>query len=137
MPDVNPYLFFNGNCAEAMKFYERALGGKAEVMTARGTPAAAQMPPAALDKVLHARLDLGGGAAILASDWMDSEPYPGQKGVRISLSYKTIDEAKRIFDALAKGASVQAPFGKTFFAEGFGMLTDKFGTAWMVGAEFS
>ncbi|HSP15310.1 MAG TPA: VOC family protein [Thermoanaerobaculia bacterium] len=136
MPEVNTYLFFNGNCAEAMKFYEKTLGGKLELMAARGTPAETHVPPGSVDKILHGRLKLDGGD-LLASDWMAPEPFEGKKGFRVSLGYKTVADARRIFDALSKGGSVQMPFEKTFFAEGFGMLVDRFGTAWMVGAGFT
>jgi len=135
MNDVNAYLFFNGTCAEAMRFYETTLGGKARLLTARETPAAEMMPPDRLDQIIHARFDLPGGGVVMASDWMDTNPYPGMHGFRVSLSYPTTAEAQRIFDALADGGSVEMPFQKTFWSEGFGMATDRFGTPWMVGTE--
>lgn len=128
MTDVNAYLFFNGNCAEAMKFYETTLGGKLRVVKA------SEMPGGSGDGVMHARLDVDANGILMASDWMEpSTPYPGMHGFRVSLTYRDVDEARRICEALGAGGSVQLAFDKTFWAAGFGMVTDKFGTPWMVG----
>src|SRR5687768_6082374 len=127
-----PYLFFNGNCADAMRFYEQTLGGKADILPAAGSPAEENLPPGSGNLIMHARLELN-GHALMASDWMAPEPYPGMKGVSVSLSYPDVAEARRIFDALGAGGQVQMPFEKTFWSEGFGMVVDKFGTNWMVG----
>jgi PhnB protein len=135
MIDVNAYLFFNGNCAEAMRFYETTLGGKLRLMTARDAPESASMPAGHDDSIMHAHLALEDGRFFMASDWMSDLPYPGMHGFRVSLSYPTVAEAKRIFDALVAGGSTQMPFQKTFWSPGFGMLTDRFGTPWMVGSD--
>jgi PhnB protein len=135
MIDVNAYIFFERNCGEAMRFYEKALGGKLGILTAKETPMAGDLPPDQADLVMHARLDLDGGGFFMASDWMSPDPYPGMHGFRVSLSYPTVAEANRIFDALAAGGSVQLPFQKTFWSQGFGMLADRFGTPWMIGTE--
>ena len=71
-------------------------------------------------------------ALLSASDWMSPEPFPGRNGVSISLVYPTVEEAKRRFEALAAGGKVTMPLDKTFWVESFGMLTDKYGTSWMV-----
>lgn len=132
---TDTYLMFDGNCAEAMRFYERVLGGKLEaLMTAAESPAAEHVPAHRRDQILHASL-LFGDRRLMASDWMHDSPYPGMHGFGVSLGYRTTAEARRVFDALAEGGSVTMPFEKTFWAEGFGMLTDRFGTPWMVGAE--
>jgi PhnB protein len=131
MSDLNAYLIFNGNCAEAMRFYERVLGGKLEVMmTACDSPAGAHVPPEAADQIIHARLALD-GRRLMASDAM-GRPYEGMKGFSLALQYPTADEAKRIFDLLAEGGQVTMPLEKTFWSEMFGMVTDRFGTPWMV-----
>lgn len=132
MIDVNAYIFFNGNCAEAMRFYEKALGGKLRLVTGKDMPGT---PAEHADAIMHARLDLDNGGFFMASDWMTTEPFPGMQGFRVSLSYPSTADANRIFDALAAGGSVQMPFQKTFWSPGFGMLTDRFGTPWMVGSE--
>jgi PhnB protein len=136
MNQLEPYLFFNGNCAEAMRFYEKALGGKLEMMMkASEAPAEAGQPRAdgndMGDGVLHACVMVE-GRRLMASDWMSPEPYPGINGVSISLVYPTVEEARRKFDALAAGGKVIMPLGKTFWIESFGMLTDKYGANWMV-----
>jgi PhnB protein len=135
MIDVNAYIFFNGNCAEAMHFYEKALGGTLRLVTARDMPNSG-VPDDQLDAIMHARLDLKDGGAFMASDWMAPEmPYPGMAGFRVCLTYPKKDDAKRVFDALADGGTVHMPFEKTFWSEGFGMVADRFGTPWMVGTE--
>jgi PhnB protein len=131
MAQFEPYLFFDGTCAEAMRFYERTLGGKLDLMKAGDSPAAGDMPPGSGDKILHARLALG-DRALMASDWMDSRPFEGMKGFSLALAYPTVDEAQRVFDALAEGGQVNMPMGKTFWVESFGMLVDRFGTPWFI-----
>jgi PhnB protein len=134
MSQLEPYLFFNGNCAEAMRFYEKALGGKLEMMMKASEAPAGNgegCPGANPDAILHACV-LVEDRRLMASDWMSPEPYPGINGVSISLVYPTVEEAKRKFEALAKGGKVIMPLDKTFWVESFGMLTDKFGTNWMV-----
>jgi PhnB protein len=132
MSQLEPYLFFNGNCAEAVRFYEKALDGKLEMMMkASEAPAGNGCPGANPDAVMHACVMVE-GRRLMASDWMSPEPYPGINGVSISLVYPTVEEAKRKFEALSKGGKVIMPLDKTFWVESFGMLTDRFGTNWMV-----
>jgi PhnB protein len=131
MPVLDSYLFFNGNCADAMRFYERTLGGKTEMsMTYAQAPDPAQCPPGAQDRIMHTSM-LIGERRLMASDTPDAQSKPMQ-GFALSLTYPTAQEGRRVFEALAEGAQVMMPFGKTFWAEGFGMLTDRFGTPWMV-----
>jgi PhnB protein len=131
MHQLNTYLFFDGTCADAMRFYERTLGGKLSLMTHADSPMAAQMPPGSADRILHARLDFDGGM-LMASDSMAGQPYGGMKGFSLSLIYPTAAEARRMFDTLAQGGQVTMPMDKTFWAEAFGMLVDRFGTPFMV-----
>ncbi|HMH19272.1 MAG TPA: VOC family protein [Burkholderiales bacterium] len=134
MSQLDAYLIFNGNCAEAMRFYERTLGGKLEVMmTHAESPMAGQTPPGSADRILHARLIID-GRILMASDSMVGQPYEGMKGFSLSLIYPRAADAKRAFDALAAGGKVTMPLQKTFWAEAFGMLVDRFGTPWMVNA---
>ncbi|MFY9824203.1 MAG: VOC family protein [Thermoanaerobaculia bacterium] len=137
MSNLSPYLFFDGNCADAMRFYERTLGGKLDLMKASDSPVAAEMPPGSGDRILHARLVLDDGRTLMASDWMASQPYPREKGFSLSLGYPTAAEAQRVFDALAEGGKVNMPFQKTFWADAFGMLEDRFGTPWMVNGQMA
>jgi PhnB protein len=131
VPQLNTYLVFNGNCAEAMRFYERTLGGKLDLMTHADSPMAGQVPPENSNRVMHALLMFEGGV-LMASDSMAGRPYQGMHGFSIAAHYQTAEEAKRIFDTLADGGKIEMPFQKTFWAEGFGMLVDRFGTPWMV-----
>jgi PhnB protein len=132
MSQLNSYLTFDGNCADAMRFYERTIGGKlAILMTHAESPMAAQTPPGSADRIMHARLELDGGV-LMASDSMVGQSYKGMHGFSLSLVYPTAAEAKRTFDALAAGGRVTMPIDKTFWAEAFGMLIDRFGTPWMV-----
>lgn len=134
MTQIDPYLTFNGNCAEAMRFYERTLGAKLEMMmTFAESPMADQAPPGAGNRIMHATLVIG-DRRLMASDDMPGRPYPGMHGFSLSLSYKTAAEGQRMFDALAAGGQINMPFQKTFWAEGFGMLVDKFGVPWMINA---
>ncbi|HEY8025460.1 MAG TPA: VOC family protein [Burkholderiaceae bacterium] len=132
MTQLDPYLTFDGTCAEAMRFYASTLGGKIEMMmTHAESPMAAQTPAGSESRIMHARLALG-DRILMASDSMVGMPYLGMHGFALSLMYPTVDEGRKVFDALATGGQVQMPFEKTFWAEGFGMLVDKFGTPWMV-----
>ncbi|QBB69801.1 VOC family protein [Pseudolysobacter antarcticus] len=130
---LNAYLFFDGNCAEAMRYYERTLGGKIDLsMTHADDPAAtAQVPADSAARIMHARLVFPGGI-LMASDWMVGRAYPGMSGFALSLAYTTVAEAQKVFDALADGGAVNMPFAETFWVEAFGMLTDRFGTPWMI-----
>jgi PhnB protein len=128
---LNPYLFFDGTCADAMRFYEKVLGGKLDLMTHASSPVADQTSPEMADRIMHARLVFDGGM-LMASDWMAGQPYDGMKGFSLALAYPTVAEAKKVFDALAEGGKVTMPLDKTFWAEAFGMLVDRFGTPWMV-----
>jgi PhnB protein len=132
MNQLEPYLFFNGNCAEAMRFYEKTLGGKLEMMMKNAeAPPGNGCPDADPNAVLHASVVVE-GSHLMASDWMAPEPYPGMNGVSLTLNYPTVDEAKRKFEALSVGGTVRMPLGQTFWVETFGMVTDKFGANWMV-----
>lgn len=131
---MNVYLNFDGTCAEAMRFYERALGGKIEMMmTNAQSPMADQVPPGNGDRVMHARLATDQGV-IMAGDFMVGcgMSYEGMKGFSMTLSYPTIEEATRRFEALSEGGKITMPLQKTFWADAFGMLTDRFGTPWIV-----
>ena len=131
---VNPYLFFDGDCEEAFKFYERLLGGKViSMMPHEGTPAEKTVSAEWRKKIIHARMEIG-NQIVMGSD---APPEYQQKpqGFSINLSFTDPAEAKRIFEALAEGGSVMMPFAETFWAKGFGMLADRFGIPWMINCE--
>lgn len=133
MPVLDSYLFFDGNCGEAMRFYEKTLGGKIEMsMTYGESPDPQHGAAGSKDRIMHTSL-LIDGRRLMASDTPPDQPARGMQGFALSLNYPTAEEARRIFNALADGGKATMPFDKTFWAEGFGMLTDRFGTPWMVG----
>jgi PhnB protein len=132
MPQLNAYLSFDGNCAEAMRFYQKSIGGVIESMiTNAETPMCDQLPPGTGDRIMHARLRLDGGV-LMACDSMHGQPYEGMKGISMTLTYATPAEAAPVFDKLAEGGKVTMPMAKTFWAESFGMLIDRFGTTWLI-----
>jgi len=133
---LDAYLTFNGNCADAMRFYQRTLGGKLDLMTHAQSPIAGQTPPGSENRIMHARLAID-GRLLMASDSMAGHPYEGMKGFSLSLIYPTVAEATRVFNALADGGKVIMPLDKTFWAKAFGMLVDRFGTPWMVNGELA
>ncbi|HYC87671.1 MAG TPA: VOC family protein [Thermoanaerobaculia bacterium] len=131
MPQLAPYLSFDGNCAEAMRFYERVLNGKLEAMMKNSdTPAADQLPPGNEDRIMHAMLTAG-ELVLMAGDAPVGQHSPMQ-GFTLAITYPTAAEARAVFDALSEGGRVTMPFEKTFWAEGFGMVRDRFGTPWAV-----
>jgi PhnB protein len=131
---LNPYLIFNGNCAEAFTFYEQCLGGKIATMTKYSeTPAAKQMPPDAQDKIIHALLVVD-GHDLMGAD-APPEHYEKMAGSSVCLNVDKPADAERIFQALAENGSVRMPMAKTFWAARFGMLVDRFGIPWLINCE--
>ena len=134
MSQLDTYLFFDGNCAEAMRFYEKTLGGKLEMMmTQAEAPPSPGVPAGSPDRIMHASLMLG-DRRLMASDTMAGQPFEGMHGFSLSLSYPSVAEANKVFDALSAGGKVTMPMGPTFWVEAFGMLVDRFGTSWMFNA---
>lgn len=128
---INPYLSFNGNCREAFKFYEGVFGAKTSMsMTWGESPMCDQMPKEMSDHIMHTTLNIG-NAALMGAD-APAEHYEKPQGMHIALHYEDTAEGERIFNALSEGGTVQMPFQKTFWADGFGMCADKFGIPWMV-----
>lgn len=132
MTQLNAYLSFDGNCAEAMRFYERVLRGKLEaLLTNAQTPAAEHAPPGNEDRIMHAYLVFD-GCSIMAGDALVGRLYEGMKGFSMTLSYPEVADAERVFNELSEGGRVTMAFGPTFWAERFGMVVDRFGTPWIV-----
>jgi PhnB protein len=131
---LNPYLTFNGQCETAFKFYEKCLGGKIEAMLRHtGTPAEQHVPPEWREKIMHARLAVS-GEVLMGSD-APPDHYKEPKGFSISLQFKDIKEAERVFHALAENGKVGMPLQQTFWAARFGTLVDRFGIPWMINCE--
>lgn len=132
-----PYLFFDGQADEAMRTYQRILGGKLDVLRYAQQPAGAGVAPPGCEpsdtqRVMHAYLQFAGGA-LMASDAPNPQMFEGMRGMSVNLTLPEAGQAKEVFEQLAQGAQVRMPFGPTFWADGFGMLVDRFGTPWMVG----
>jgi PhnB protein len=134
---VQPYLFFDGRTEEALDFYKKAIGAEVTLLMrfneAPDPTPPGMLPPGFENKVMHAELAID-DAIVMASDGMSAEPATF-KGISLSLQARDSDEARRRFDALSDGGSVDMPLGKTFFSPSFGMLTDRFGIKWMVVVE--
>ena len=131
---ISPYLIFNGDCRAAFKFYEQLLGGTIDFsMTYGESPAAAETAPEHKDRLIHIRMSIR-GQTLMGSDAHGGR-YQKPQGTWISLNVDSSGEGERIFKALSENGSTVMPFQKTFWAEGFGMCVDRFGTPWMVNAE--
>ncbi len=127
----NPYLTFNGNCAEAFARYAEIFGAEiGEVMKFGDAPSGVSLPPISDDLVMHAQLNLG-DSVLMGSD-MSGSGETKYSGIQIQMGYDDVDEARRVFEALAEGGEVEMPFEKTFWAAGFGMVRDRFGVPWMI-----
>jgi PhnB protein len=134
---IQPYLFFDGRCEEAIAFYGQALGAKVLMLMHYGdAPDNAGggdgAPPPPADKVMHACLQIGESQLLVSDGYAKGQPQ--FEGVSLSLTAKDDAEARQLFDALAEGGQVRVPLGPSFFASSFGMLADRFGLGWMIVA---
>lgn len=131
---VEPYLFFEGRCEEALDFYTRTLGAKVTSLMRYSEspepPPPGKLPPGSEKKVMHAAFRIG-DTALMASDGLCSGK-PDFGGFSLCLTAPKEADAKRMFAALADGGQVQMSLSKTFYSPCFGMLTDRFGICWMV-----
>ena len=132
-PLIQPYLFFNGRCEEAVEFYRQAIGAEVFMMMrfdeAPDPPPPGMVPPGWEKKVMHSALRVG-DAILMASDGCSNGP--AFAGFSLSLTLANTAEVDRAFAALAEGGEVQMPLGETFWSPRFGMVKDRFGVAWMV-----
>jgi PhnB protein len=131
---VQPYLFFDGRCEEAVEFYRSALGAEVTMLMrfkdSPEPPAPGMVPPGAEDKVMHLAFRIG-DTTLMASDGR-CLGGPSFQGFALSLTAPDDAAAERLFAALANGGQVQMPLTKTFFSSRFGMVADRFGVSWMV-----
>jgi PhnB protein len=131
---VQPYIFFDGRCEEALEFYKKALGAKVDMlMRFKEAPDQAMVTVESKEKVMHAAVHIG-DTQVLMSDG-HCQGKPSFEGFSLTITASDDAEAERRFNALAEGGQVRMPLGETFFASRFGMLADKFGVGWMVIAE--
>ncbi len=131
---IDPYLFFDGKCEEAVTFYRQALGAEVEtIMRFKDHPESMEggmIPEDAGDKVMHAALRID-GQLVMASDGR-CLGAPSFQGFALSLFVPDAAEAERLFGVLGEGGQVQMPLTETFFASRFGMVADRFGVSWMI-----
>jgi PhnB protein len=128
---IQPYLFFEGRCEEALAFYRRAVGAEVTAqMRFKESPDPGMVTPGTEDKIMHASFRVG-DSTVMASDGGCQGPARFQ-GFSLSLTVPDEAEAERKFKALGDGGQVQMPLGKTFFSPAFGMVADRFGVSWMV-----
>ena len=131
---IEPYLFFNGSCEQALEFYRTALGAEVQFMMrykeSPEPPPPGMMPPGFENKIMHASLRIG-QATVMASDGCSAEKASFQ-GFFLSLSVASETEADRAFAALSGGGQVRIPLTKTFWSHCFGMVVDRFGIGWMI-----
>jgi PhnB protein len=131
---VQPYLFFDGRCEEAIEFYRSALGAEVTMLMrfkdSPEPPKPGMCPPGSDDKVMHASFRIG-ETTVLASDGR-CQGRPSFQGFSLSLTVPNDAEAERLFASLGDGGQVQMPLTKTFFSSRFGMVTDRLGVSWMV-----
>lgn len=125
---IAPYTYFNGTCAEAMEVYCAILGGDdLQIMRYKDMPDSGSQS----DRVMHASFQLD-GAMLLASDFPEGMDWHGKSGTSLHVTKPDAKSAKAAFDRLAEGGTVDMPFAETFWSKGFGMVTDRWGTHWML-----
>ena len=128
---VQPYLFFDGRCDEALEFYKRTIGAKVDMlMRFKDAPDQSMVSAGSENKIMHAQVQIG-DTSVLASDGRN-QGQPKFEGFALTITAKDEAEADKLFTALSDGGQVRMPLAKTFFSPRFGMLADKFGVGWMV-----
>ncbi|MEG4440322.1 VOC family protein [Microcoleus sp. AT9_B5] len=134
MMQSNIYLFFDGECEAAFKFYEQCLGGKiGDMMTYGDAPMSEEIPSEQRDRIMHANLTVG-GMVLMGSD-TPPDGFQKPQGFSVNLQFDDRVEAERIFQKLAENGTVKMPFQETFWSTRFGMLVDRFGTPWMINVQ--
>lgn len=135
---ISPYLVFNGNGAEAVRFYERALGAEVlGVMKFGQMPSDPNQPPMpddAKERVAHAHLRMG-GTDLMLSDTFPGQPYSTGNNVNVIVMVDTPANARQVFDALQEGGQVLMPLAETHWSPAYGMLTDRFGVTFQISTE--
>jgi PhnB protein len=129
----NAYLMFGGNCRDAFTRYHEIFGGELFLLPMSDMPSEGNAPPEMQDMIIHAALRVGDGLVMASDDPTDD--FQPARGMHVSVTVPDEGEAKRVFDALAEGGEVTQALEQTFFSPAFGMVTDRFGTPWMVNTE--
>ena len=130
---LNPYLAFDGRCREAFEFYQKALGGEISfIQTIGESPMASSMPAEAHGRIMHVTLQIGD--QVLQGADAPPRLFTKPAGFCVAAHFDDVAEGERVFSTLAQDGTIQMPFQSTFWAKGFGMLIDQFGTPWTVNA---
>ena len=129
-----PYLNFGGNCREAFTAYQEIFGGELFIMGMSEMPGDEQVPEGAENLVMHAALKFD-DHLLMASDAFDTENFGPVQYMYVNFTTHDVDDAERVFKALADGGTIEMPMGETFWAPRFGVTVDRFGTPWMISAE--
>ena len=132
--EMSPYLSFKGDCEAAFTFYQQCLGAKpGALFRFDGSPMAKHVPADWANKIMHGSVTVG-NQVLMGSD-VRPDQYEATKGISLSLQLNNPAEAERIFNELARDGTIVMPIAKTFWAERFGMLVDRFGIPWLVNCE--
>ncbi len=134
MRQLNAYLRFDGNCREAMSFYQECLGGELKWTTAGETPMGAQLPPDAQRRIMHSTLTIG-PCVLSASDTFRQEALINTNAIALAIECGSEDEIRALFSNLSAGGTVIAPLKKEFWGGLFAQFTDKFGKEWMLNCD--
>jgi PhnB protein len=133
MKEINAYLIFNGNCREAMTFYQKCLVADLQMIPFSDMPGG-NVPQEAKDRLMHARLTKG-PAVLMASDNMPGMPFHQGDSFSVSLNCESVQEIEKLFSTLSEKGKVTMPLQETFWAARFGMFTDQFGINWMLNLD--
>lgn len=129
---LDTYLFYNGDCAAALELYQAAFGAQiATLVRFRDVPDGGNAPPDWQDKIMHAVFFVGQNA-IMVSDGRYDQPRKEYSGFTLSIAAEDAQSGERIFNMLAEGGNILTPWQSTFWTQGFGMLTDRFGVPWLI-----
>jgi PhnB protein len=132
---INPYLIYNGNCEDAFNFYAKVFGTKLnDIHRYANSPMEGDVPAEFRNRVMHTSMNIA-NIVLMASDSPPEQGFAPMQGASLSISVDTAEEAERVFAALAEGGKVTMPIASTFWALRFGMLTDRYGIAWMVNCD--
>lgn len=132
MLGVSPYIAFKGNCRQAIDFYKSALDAEVLFVQTVGESPMSDMGPA--ENIMHSTIKVGGSTIMMCDDPRPDTPT-GAGNISLAIGLNDPERAKKLFGNLAQGGTVVMPLEKTFWAEAFGMVTDKFGIKWMVNSD--
>lgn len=132
MIGVNPYIAFRGNCREAIDFYKAAIGAEEVYAQTYGNSPMSEMGQP--DAIMHCTIKIGDSNVMMCDDF-HTEGLSTNGNISLAIGLNDVEKARQMFDALSDGGTVTMPLDKTFWAEAFGTLTDKFGINWMVNCD--